>query len=144
MNEPFALVPQEEPQPRPWKSALFSSATDRWATPDDLYEALDDEFGFTLDPCRLDSDHNGLTRSWAGQRVYCNPPYGPGIGAWLGKAQEADLAVYLIPARTDTRWWHEHAPRASEIRFLRGRLKFGGSTNSAPFPSVLLVYRRAA
>ena len=124
---------------------LFSSAAVKWTTPTDVYGALDAEFGFTLDPCPIDwkpGDVDGLTRSWAGQRVYCNPPYGPGIGDWLAKAREADLAAYLLPARTDTRWWHEWAMKADDIRFLRGRLKFGGSVNSAPFPSVILVYRR--
>jgi site-specific DNA-methyltransferase (adenine-specific) len=79
-----------------------------------------------------------------GRRVFCNPPYGRGIGDWLAKAREADVAVYLLPSRTDTQWWHEHAMKADEIRFIRGRLKFGDATNSAPFPSAILVYRKAA
>ena len=78
--------------------------------------------------------------SWNGKRVYCNPPYGPGIKDWLAKAIEADLAVFLLPARTDTKWWHEYAMKAKEIRFIKGRLKFGGATTGAPFPSVLLIY----
>lgn len=84
---------------------------------------------------------DGLDASWASQRVYCNPLYGRGVGRWLAKAREAELAVYLLPSRTDTAWWHEYAMRADEIRFVRGRLKFGGAAASAPFPSVVLVYR---
>lgn len=130
---------------------LFSSATPNHATPIAVYGELDAEFGFTLDPCPLDPmgglsmfSRDGLDRSWAGERVFCNPPYGRGIGDWLAKASEAEVAVYLLPARTDTRWWHDHAMRATEIRFLRGRLKFGNATTGAPFPSVVLVYRRAS
>lgn len=122
---------------------MFSSASVHWATPTAVYEALHDEFGFDLDPCPLaeQPESNGLVRSWSGRRVFCNPPYGRGVGEWLAKAREAVLAVYLLPARTDTRWWHEHAMKADEIRFLRGRLKFGNATTGAPFPSVVLVYR---
>ena len=129
---------------------LFSSASQHWTTPVDLYAALDAEFSFTLDPCPLNErnivsacDEDGLHRSWAGQRIYCNPPYGRGIGNWLAKAIEAELAVYLLPARTDTKWWHEYAMKANEIRFLRGRLKFGGAKTGAPFPSVVLIYRNS-
>lgn len=120
-------------------SVLFSSASEHWATPVELYTALNEEFHFTLDPCPL-GGKGGLERKWDGERVYCNPPYGKGIGDWLIKATEAELAVFLLPARTDTKWWHEFAMKAKEIRFLRGRLKFSGSKNSAPFPSVILVW----
>jgi DNA N-6-adenine-methyltransferase (Dam) len=123
---------------------IFSSASDRWATPPDVYAALDSEFRFDFDPCPLDGEGDGLAPlfcSWRGKRVFCNPPYGPGIGDWLKRATEAKLAVFLIPARTDTRWFHEHVlPKAREIRFIRGRLKFGGAKNSAPFPSMIVVY----
>lgn len=122
---------------------LFSSASQHWATPSDLYEALDREFSFTLDPCPLMGDGLGFLRSWEGQRVYCNPPYGRQIGKWLEKAREADVAVYLLPSRTDTRWFHDYAMKADEIRFLRGRLKFGGASENAPFPNLILVYARA-
>ena len=126
--------------------ALFSSATGKWATPEDTYEALDAEFHFTLDPCPMDDaerimEQDGLARSWAGERIFCNPPYGRGIWRWLAKAREADVAVFLLPARTDTAWWHDYAMKGDEIRFLRGRLKFGGAVTGAPFPSVVLVYR---
>ena len=124
---------------------LFSAQSGSHATPTDLYAALDAEFGFTLDPCPLtekDGDFvvDGLTLDWQGQRVFCNPPYGRGIGAWLAKARTAQLAVFLLPARTDTRWWHDYALDADVIRFVKGRLRFGGAKAGAPFPSVILVY----
>jgi site-specific DNA-methyltransferase (adenine-specific) len=120
---------------------FFSSANEHWQTPDDLYRALDSEFCFTLDPCPNGAT-DGLIRNWGGHRVYCNPPYGRGIGQWIEKAAEADLAVFLLPARTDTKWWHELGMKAQEIRFLRGRLKFKGATSGAPFPSVLLIFKK--
>jgi site-specific DNA-methyltransferase (adenine-specific) len=120
---------------------LFSSQKGTWTTPKELYQLLDEEFRFTLDQCPSEGWPDGLTRQWDGERVYCNPPYGRGIERWLIKAQEADLAVYLLPARTDTKWWHEYALKADEIRFVRGRLKFEGATNPAPFPSVILIFR---
>lgn len=127
---------------------MFSAAEERWATPRDLYAALDAEFDFTLDPCPLWEEGqeriDGLFRSWGGERVYCNPPYGRGIGNWLAKAREADVAVYLLPSRTDTAWWHDYALAADEIRFVRGRLRFGAAENPAPFPSAILIYRKAA
>ncbi len=132
-----------------WNShPLFSSATGRWTTPSDFYASLDAEFQFTLDPCPLDDADrimhlDGLARSWADERVFCNPPYGRNVWRWLAKAPEAELAVFLLPARTDTQWWHEYAMQAAEIRFLRGRLHFGDG-GPAPFPSVVLVYRNKA
>lgn len=125
--------------------ALFSSASEHWSTPPEVYAALDREFRFTVDACPFHGDREGLglLESWAGQRVYCNPPYGPEIRKWLEKAREAEVAVYLLPARTDTKWWHDLAMGADEVRFLRGRLRFVGAKNPAPFPSVLLVFRAA-
>lgn len=128
-------------------AVLFSSASDRWATPAHVYAALDAEFRFTLDPCPLTPlgavpAVDGRTRSWAYERVFCNPPYNRGVGDWLKKAREADVAVFLVAARTCTRWWHDYAMQADEIRFLRGRLKFPPAIYNAPFPSVVLVYRR--
>lgn len=124
----------------------FSQATDRWATPSDLYESLNAEFSFNFDPCPLDGVGDGLAPlfcDWRGKRVFCNPPYGPQIRQWLQRAPEAELAVFLIPARTDTRWFHDIVlPIASEIRFIKGRLRFGGSKNPAPFPSMLVIFRR--
>lgn len=128
-------------------AALFSSATGKWATPRELYAELNAEFCFTLDPCPMDDaerimEHDGLARSWAGHRVFCNPPYGRDVWRWLDKAREADVAVFLLPSRTDTQWFHDYALKADEIRFVKGRLKFGGSDTGAPFPSCILVYRK--
>lgn len=124
----------------------FSSATDRWATPSDVYADLHREFSFDFDPCPLDGEVDGtapLFVEWTGKRVFCNPPYGPGIRPFLERAMEAELAVFLIPARTDTRWFHEIVlPHAKEIRFVKGRLKFGDSRSSAPFPSMIVVFER--
>jgi hypothetical protein len=128
----------------PNKSAMFSQASDRWPTPRATYDALNAEFAFNFDPCPLDGDGDGLSPlfcDWRGKRVFCNPPYGPGIGDWLKRADEAELAVYLVPARTDTRWFHDLVmPKASEVRFLRGRLKFGDAKTGAPFPSMVVIY----
>ena len=124
--------------------ALFSSVSDRWATPLHVYDALDVEFSFNHDPCPLDGTGDGLLplfNEWHGKRVFCNPPYGPGIGDWLKRGLEADVAVFLIPARTDTRWFHEIVmPYAKDIRFVKGRIKFGNSKHNAPFPSMVVVF----
>ena len=126
--------------------AMFSSATDRWQTPPDVYAALNLEFNFDLDPCPIDGNRDGLSPlfcTWHGRRVYCNPPYGRGLADWLARGPEADVAVFLIPARTDVRWFHEIVlPKAAEIRFLKGRLRFGDATNNAPFPSMLVIFRK--
>lgn len=123
---------------------IFSSASDRWATPRAVYDALDAEFHFNFDPCPLDGTGDGtlpLYCNWTEKRVFCNPPYGPKLGDWLKRGLKADLAVFLIPARTDTRWFHDIVlPHAKEIRFIRGRLKFGGAIKSAPFPSMVVVF----
>ena len=122
----------------------FSSASDRWATPTQVYADLNTEFSFDFDPCPLDGTQDGTARlfcSWAGRRVFCNPPYGPALRGFLERAHEAEVAVFLIPARTDTRWFHEIVlPQAKEIRFIKGRLKFGGATNNAPFPSMIVIF----
>ena len=131
---------------------MFTSKTDQWATPQDFFDKLNEEFGFTLDVCALPENAkcnayytpeiNGLEQLWHGT-CWCNPPYGRGIGEWIKKASEADATVVcLVPARTDTAWWHDYAMKADDIRFIRGRLKFGGSKNSAPFPSAVLVFRK--
>lgn len=130
-------------------SAVFSSAHVEWGTPPDLYAALEREFGkFTLDPCSRNSVWDGKEISWYGQKVFCNPPYGKDTGKWLAKGREADLAVFLLPARTDTKWFHEYALKANEIRFFKGRLRFNNGhiaprdgDNFAPFPSMLVIYK---
>jgi len=124
---------------------LFTSVSVHWATPMALYRTLDAEFNFNDDPCPLIPESDGLSRSW-GDRTFCNPPYGKAIGLWLKKAyqesHQAKLVVCLIPSRTDTQWWHDYVMKAEEIRFIRGRLKFGGSQNSAPFPSAIVIFNK--
>lgn len=135
------------------KEILFSSRTDDWSTPQEFYDSLNAEFGFTLDPCADDTNHkcekyftkvqNGLVQDWRGERVYCNPPYGRGISEWVAKcANHEGLAVMLIPARTDTKWFHQFVYKKPnvEVRFVKGRLKFGNSSNSAPFPSMVVIF----
>lgn len=126
------------------RAVLFSHASDRWATPSEVKDALYREFMLNFDPCPLDGTANGLASlfcRWDGKRVFCNPPYGPEITQWLERGFEAEIAVYLLPARTDVRWFHRLClPYAQEIRFLKGRLKFGDSTNSAPFPSMVVIF----
>jgi hypothetical protein len=131
-------------------SALFTSALIEWGTPPDLYRALDAEFRFDFDPCSPDSLWDGREISWFGKRVFCNPPYGRGIGRWLVKGPEADVAVFLLPARTDTVWFHDFALKAREIRFIKGRLEFSKNhiapktewLTGAPFPSMLVVFSK--
>ena len=132
---------------------MFSSKTDLWETPQDLFDKLNNEFHFTLDVCatqenaKCDSfytkEQDGLSQPWKGV-VWCNPPYGKQIGSWVRRGFFASLSgntvVMLLPARTDTRWFHEYIYGKAEIRFIRGRLKFGGSKNSAPFPSMVVVF----
>ena len=135
-------------------NVMFSSRSDLWETPQALFDELNAEFDFQLDACALPSnakcaryftpDIDGLKQTWRG-RVWCNPPYGREIGKWVAKAasaEESDVVVMLLPARTDTRWFHEFIYKRAEIRFLKGRLKFGGGKNSAPFPSMVVVFRR--
>lgn len=133
----------------------FSSKTDDWATPQEFFDRLNEEFNFTLDPCADEFNakcakyytkkDNGLEKSWAGERVFMNPPYGRVIGDWVRKAYEESreretLVVALIPSRTDTKYWHKYVMKAKEIRFVKGRLKFGDGRNSAPFPSAVVIF----
>ena len=136
--------------------AMFSSATDMWATPQAFFDKLNAEFGFTLDPCALPSNtkctkyytptDNGLLQDWQGEIVFCNPPYGRAIYDWVRKCSEEaskpnTTIVLLTPARTDTRWFHEFIyHKAKEIRFVKGRLKFGNAQTAAPFPSMGVVF----
>jgi site-specific DNA-methyltransferase (adenine-specific) len=135
-------------------TALFSSATDEWATPQWLFDALHARFGFTLDVCAAPGNaklpryfslvDDGLAQSWQGERCFCNPPYGKKIGLWVAKARmEAEggcLVVGLLPARTDTRWWQDHVLPHADLHFVPGRLKFGNADNSAPFPSAIAIW----
>lgn len=129
----------------------YSSKSDEWETPWDLFIDLHCEFGFTLDPCATHEnakcekyftiEDDGLAQSWDGERVFCNPPYGRQISKWVKKASESrGLVVMLLPARTDTVYFHDYIYGHAEIRFLRGRIKFGDGKSSAPFPSMIVVF----
>lgn len=131
-------------------SILYSSESEVWETPQDLFNMLDDEFHFDIDVCATPENakcstffsplDDGLSQDWKGV-CWMNPPYGKKIGAWMKKAMEAKTTVVcLVPSRTDTKWWHDYAMKADEIRFIKGRLKFGNSKNSAPFPSAIIVF----
>lgn len=134
---------------------MFTSARGDWATPQSFFDLVNAEFGFTLDsaaspmnaktPTYYTEDDDGLAQPWPGV-VWCNPPYGRGIDAWVRKgfeeAQNGSTVVMLIPARTDTGYWHDYVMRAAEVRLLRGRLVFGNgeARANAPFPSALVVF----
>ena len=134
---------------------MFSSKTDLWETPQDLFDKLNKEFHFALDVCATPEnakceefytkEQDGLKQPWKGT-VWCNPPYGRQIGEWVRRAFLASVSgstvVMLLPARTDTKWFHDYIYKRNnvEIRFIRGRLKFGGNKNSAPFPSMVVVF----
>ena len=133
---------------------MFSSKDQTWETPQNLFDKLDKEFNFTLDVCATDETakcnnyftpkENGLIQEWRGN-CWMNPPYGREIGIWIKKAWEESKkgakVICLIPARTDTKYWHEYIfTYAAEIRFIKGRIKFGNSKNSAPFPSALVIF----
>ncbi len=134
----------------------FSSKSNEWTTPQHLFDELNQEFNFTLDPCATEEnakcskhftiEDDGLSKDWSNDVVFMNPPYGREIKKWIKKAYEESLngatVVCLIPARTDTMYWHDFIfDKADDIRFLKGRLKFGNSKNSAPFPSAIVVYK---
>lgn len=136
-------------------SGLFSSRTDEWETPKDLFQKLDNEFHFDLDVCAtpqnakckrfFTKEQDGLKQEWKGP-CWMNPPYGRQISLWVKKALDSArggaTVVCLLPSRTDTQWWHSYViAHAAEVRFIKGRLKFGGSKNSAPFPSAVVVFR---
>lgn len=135
---------------------MAASKTSEWSTPAGLFSQLDKEFHFDLDPASTDSNalcrnhytskEDGLKQPWGGYRVFVNPPYGPALDEWVRKAYEernnAEVIVMLIPARTDTRWFHDYVIGKAEIRFIKGRLKFGGAKYNAPFPNMIAVYRK--
>lgn len=131
---------------------MFSSESCEWETPIEFFRALDAEFHFDLDVCATPQNakcrnfftvkDDGLSQKWDGM-CWCNPPYGRKIGTWVRKAAESNgTVVMLLPARTDTSWFHDYIYGKAEIRFVRGRLKFGGSKNGAPFPSMVIVFDR--
>lgn len=157
---------------RHMNAGLYSSGSSEWHTPGDVFRSLDAEFAFDLDPCPGEADvkqgirklRDGLTQDWGEfKAAFVNPPYGRELPRWLKlcryygttswlRGQKTGIVVALIPARTDTRWWHEIVmPGATEIRFLRGRIGFEGipvkperdrqkSRSRAPFPSVIVVF----
>ncbi|WII07008.1 DNA N-6-adenine-methyltransferase [Methanomassiliicoccales archaeon LGM-RCC1] len=135
-------------------SGMRTSLTDDWATPQGLFDQLNEEFDFTLDVCAsatnckvsrfFDVNADGLKQDWTKDVCWMNPPYGRVIGQWVKKAYDTGLGggtvVCLLPARTDTKWWRDYVMRASELRFIKGRVKFGNSNVGAPFPSVIVIY----
>jgi site-specific DNA-methyltransferase (adenine-specific) len=137
-----------------FNKSLFSSESDLWATPQDFFDSYNKEFNFTLDVCATEEnakcknfftkEQDGLKQPWGGV-VWCNPPYGREISMWIKKAYEESLngstVVLLLPSRTDTKWFHEILiEKGAIIKFIKGRLKFGKSKNSAPFPSLIAVF----
>jgi len=133
---------------------MFSSNDMTWETPQWLFNKLDKEFHFTLDVCALPETAkcknyytpqiDGLKQDWEDNICWMNPPYGREVGVWIEKAYKESLkgaiVVCLIPSRTDTKYWHDYCMKANEIRFIKGRLKFGDSKNSAPFPSAIVIF----
>ena len=122
----------------------FSSLRLDWKTPKAVYQVLDAEFSFDFDPCPVNPDFDGLDIAW-GKVNFVNPPYGNEIPKWIKKgfeeSQKGRAVVFLIPSRTDTKWWHDYIMKATEIRFIKGRLKFGDAKFNAPFPSVIIVFK---
>jgi site-specific DNA-methyltransferase (adenine-specific) len=136
------------------QTTMFSNNTDMWATPQEFYDGLNKRYNFTLDPCAtaqntkcpkfFTEQDDGLTQDWSGNTVYVNPPYS-NVKAWVNKAliesrKPDTTVVMLVAARTDTKFFHDYCTKANQIFFIKGRLKFGGSTNSAPFPSMVVVF----
>lgn len=129
---------------------MFSSKTEMWETPQDFFDKYDAIYHFTTDVCATSEnakcehyyspEENGLTQEWKGN-CWCNPPYGKDIAKWIQKAIESSaITVMLLPARTDTKWFHELVLPNAKVEFIKGRLKFGGSKNYAPFPSMIAVF----
>lgn len=131
----------------------FSSKTDLWSTPQEFFDKYNQLYDFEIDVCAskenakctkfYTKEDDGLSKEWTG-KCWMNPPYGRTIKQWMKKAYESSLngatVVCLVPARTDTAWWHDYAVKG-QIEFIRGRLKFGGNKNSAPFPSAVVVFK---
>jgi len=143
------------------QEVMFSSKSSEWETPQKLYDYLNLEHNFTLDPCATEqnakcekyftSEDDGLNKSWGGERVFVNPPYGRDIKKWVKKAYEEGqkpntVVVCLIPSRTDTKYWHQYCMKAWKIHFIKGRLKFENKfsadvSSSAPFPSAVVIFK---
>jgi phage N-6-adenine-methyltransferase len=128
-------------------SVHFMSQRMDWQTPAAVFKELDDEFHFMFDPAMpnyKELNFDGLTDNW-GSCNFVNPPYGRELPKWIAKGytewQKGNTVVFLIPSRTDTRWWHDYCMKADEIRFIKGRLKFKGAKFNAPFPSAVIVFR---
>ena len=133
---------------------MYSSKTDLWETPQELFDELNAIWHFETDVCAIPTNAkceryytpeiDGLAQEWRGV-CWCNPPYGRQIGKWVKKAAESSATVVmLLPARTDTAWFHDYCLPHGDITFLRGRLKFGGGQNAAPFPSMIVVFKGGA
>lgn len=137
---------------------MYTSNSEEWGTPQGLFNRLNKEFNFTLDICAskenakcpkyYTKEEDALKQEWGGV-IWMNPPYGRKIGIWVKKAKEAArqekaTVVCLLPARTDTAWWHDYVMKANEIRLIRGRLKFGNSKGSAPFPSAVVIFEKGS
>lgn len=135
---------------------MYTSNSEEWGTPQELFNRLNEEFNFTLDICASEEnakcpkyytkEEDALKQEWGGV-IWMNPPYGRRIGNWVKKAKETArqgkaTVVCLLPARTDTAWWHDYVMKANEIRLIRGRLKFGDGKGSAPFPSAIVVFKK--
>ena len=134
---------------------INTSKSIEWETPQDFFDKCNNEFNFNLDVASTDENakcekhftekEDGLKCSWEGYRVWCNPPY-KNLAEWIKKAdsekENAELIVMLIPARTDTKAFHEYIYHKAEIRFIKGRLKFGNAKKSAPFPSMLVIWKK--
>lgn len=137
---------------------MYTSNSEEWGTPQELFNRLNKEFNFTLDICAskenakcpkyYTKEEDALEQEWGGV-IWMNPPYGRQIGNWVKKARDAATqgkatVVCLLPARTDTAWWHDYVMKADEIRLIRGRLKFGDGKGSAPFPSAVVVFKKGS
>ena len=154
--------PRQKEEEAQMNLVTLSTGKDDWETPQEFFDALDAEFHFTLDACATPEnakcaryftpEQDGLRQDWQGETVWCNPPYSqkkPGQKAWIQKCHDeaqkpGTTCVMLIPARTDTKAFHEYIYRQAEVRFVRGRLKFGGAKSGAPFPSMVVIFRKGS
>lgn len=138
-------------------SVHYSSVSNEWTTPQELFDYLNDIYGFTLDPCSdginakcskyFTENDDGLSQDWSNEIVFMNPPYGRAIKDWIKKAyeesQKGATVIALIPSRTDTKYWHDYCMKANKITLIKGRVKFGDGKNSALFPSAIVEFKPA-